>query len=222
MVDYVSSAIIFRGIVEDYSKVIYLVKHEAHYDGLRIMIAFLNRCYFSPECCKGCDVDDAAHHTCLGRNCSSCQRKSSWKSKVGCPNFKPGKARTIHRKDCKRDFYGGNCYKAHKLKKGKTKLSLCEKKRKCLIWCAHYEIKPKQPHKCYHDNCRHCDNYAQIHNHKCYIQRVVKEMTEEQSMIEEEQDAEIDEKKKKKPPPLFVYGDFECLIDDKGNGTKLL
>ena len=47
-------------------------------------------------------------------------------------------------------------------------------------------------------------------------------MTEEQSMIEEEQDAEIDEKKKKKPPPLFVYGDFECLIDDKGNGTKLL
>lgn len=47
-------------------------------------------------------------------------------------------------------------------------------------------------------------------------------MTEEQSMIEEEQDAEIDEKEKKKPPPLFVYGDFECLIDDKGNGTKLL
>ena len=47
-------------------------------------------------------------------------------------------------------------------------------------------------------------------------------MTEEQSMIEEEQDAEIDEKKKKRPPPLFVYRDFECLIDDKGNGTKLL
>ena len=46
-------------------------------------------------------------------------------------------------------------------------------------------------------------------------------MTEEQSMIEEEQDAEIDEKKKKRPPPLFVYGDFECLIDDKGQ-TKLL
>jgi len=71
-VDYVSSAIIFRGNVEDYSKVIYLVKHEAHYNGLRSMIAFLNRSYFCPECCKGYDVDDAAHHTCLGRNCSSC------------------------------------------------------------------------------------------------------------------------------------------------------
>ena len=68
-----------------------------------------------------------------------------------------------------------------------------------------------------------------MYNHKCYIQRAEKEMTEKQSKIEEqeksmieEQDAKIDEKKKKKPPSLFVYGDIECLIDDEGNGTKLL
>ena len=114
------------------------------------------------------------------------------------------------------------------MKKGKKKLSFCEKRKRCLVCCVHYEVKPKQPHKCYHDKCRQCDNYVQIYNHKCYFQLVKKEMTEEQSMIEEqeqsmieeEQDSEIDEKKKKKPPPLFVYGDIECLIDDEGNGTK--
>ena len=45
---------------------------------------------------------------------------------------------------------------------------------------------------------------------------------QEESMIEEERDAGSDEKKKKKPPPLFLYGDVECLIDDEGNGTKIL
>lgn len=51
--------------MEDYSKFIYVVKKEAHYNGLRSMIAFLNRSYFCPECCKGYDVENAAHHTCL-------------------------------------------------------------------------------------------------------------------------------------------------------------
>ena len=179
VVDYVSSVIIFQGSVEDYSKVIYLVKHQARYNGLRSMIAFLNRSYFCPDCCKGYNQEGAAHHTCLGRNCSSCQRTSSWKGKGGSSHFKPGETRTIRCKDCQRDFYGQNCYKAHKVKKGKKKLSLCEKRKKCLVCCAHYEVKPKQPHKCYHDKCHHCDNYVQIYNHKCYIQRVEKEMTEE-------------------------------------------
>lgn len=53
VVDYVSSAIIFQGSVEDFCKAIYLVKLEARYNGLRIMIAFLNRSYFCPDCCKG-------------------------------------------------------------------------------------------------------------------------------------------------------------------------
>ena len=207
VVDYVSSAIIFRGNVEDYSKVIYLVKHEAHYNGLRSMIAFLNRSYFCPDCCKGYNEEDAAHNTCLTLNCSSCQRTSSWKGNGGCPDFKPGKVRTIHCKDCQQDFYGENCYKDHKVKKGKKKLSLCEKKRKCLICCAHYEVNPKQPHKCYGDNCRHCGKIVRIYNHKCYIQLAEKEQSkieeQERSPIEE-QEAEIDEKKKKKRPPLFV------------------
>ena len=142
VVDYVSSAILFRGSVEDYCNVIYLVKHEAPYNGLRSMITFLNRSYICPDCCKGYNQEDAPHHNCLGRNCLSCQRTSSWKGKGGCPHFKPGKTRTIYCKDCQRDFYGENCYKAHEVKKGKNKLSLSEKRNKCLVCCAHYEVKP--------------------------------------------------------------------------------
>lgn len=148
----------------------------------------------------------------FSRNCSSCQRTSSWKGKGGCLDFKPGKVREFHCSDCQRDFYGEKCYKAHKVKTGEKKRSLCEKRKKCLICCANYEVKPKQPHKWYYDNCCHCGNYVQIYNHKCYIQRAEKEMTEQQSIIEEqeqsmkeeEQDAKIDEKKKKKAPLLFL------------------
>ena len=73
VVDYTSCASIFQGHVNRYEKVIYLLKHYGHYNGLRSIAAFLNRSYFCPDCCKGFDVDDAAHHSCRGRNCNSCQ-----------------------------------------------------------------------------------------------------------------------------------------------------
>ena len=56
VVGYVSCARIFQGNVDEYDKVIYLVKHSAHFNGLRSMPAFLNRSYFCPDCCKGYDV----------------------------------------------------------------------------------------------------------------------------------------------------------------------
>ena len=87
VVDYVSCARIFQGNVDEYDKVIYFVKHGAHFNGLRSMPAFLNRSYFCPDCCKRYDVEDAANHSCLGRNCSGCQRTSSWKNKGGCPDL---------------------------------------------------------------------------------------------------------------------------------------
>ena len=79
VVDYVSCAILFRGEVDNYSKVIYLIKHGNHFNGLRSMIAFLNRSYFCPDCCKGYNTEDAAHHSCMGCSCSSCQRTRSQK-----------------------------------------------------------------------------------------------------------------------------------------------
>ena len=87
VVDYVSCACLFQGKVDQHSKVIYLLKHENHYNGLRSMIAFLNRSYFCPDCCKGYDVDDAANHSCRGRNCTSCQCTRSQKIKEAARIF---------------------------------------------------------------------------------------------------------------------------------------
>ena len=132
VVDYVSCAILFRGEVDNYSKVIYLIKHGNHFNGLRSMIAFLNRSYFCPDCGRGYDHEDAAHHSCMGRSYSCCQRTRSQKYQGGCPDFKPGKQRIIH---CQRDFYGPDCFEDHKEAEGKKKVSLCEKYKKCLVCC---------------------------------------------------------------------------------------
>ena len=90
VVDYVSCAILFKGNVNEYNKVIYLIKHGDDFNGLRRMIAFLNRSYFCPDCCKGYNTEDAAHRSCMGRSCSSCQRTRPQKDNGGCPDFKPG------------------------------------------------------------------------------------------------------------------------------------
>ena len=156
VVDYVSCAIPFKGNVDEYNKVIYLIKHGDHFNGLRSMIALLNRSYFCPDCCKGYNTEDAAHHSCMGRSCSSSHRTRSQKDQGDCPNFKPGKQRTIHCQDCQRDFYRPDCFKAHKQPKGKKKVSLCEKYKKCPVCCKQYTVNPKKPHRCYHDTCCHC------------------------------------------------------------------
>ena len=178
VVDYVSYAIFFRGEVDNYSKVIYLIKHGNHFNGLRSMIVFLNRSYFCPDCCKGYNTEDASHHSCMGCTCSSCQRKRSHKNQSGCPDFKPGNQRSIHCQDCQREFYGPDCFKAHKEPKDKKKVSLCEKYKKCLVCCKQYTVNPKKPHRCYHDTCRHCYDFVNIYEHKCYIQRVEKELSD--------------------------------------------
>ena len=211
VVDYVSCAIIFQGKVEDCDKVIYLLKHGAHFNGLRSIIAFLNRSYFCPDCCKGYNTEDAAHHSCMGRSCSSCQRTRSKKDQGGCPDFKPGKKRIILCKYCKRDFYGPDCFKDHKIKKGKEKVSLCEKYKKCLICRKHYLVNLKKPHKCYHDTCHHCKALVNIYDHRCYIQRVEKELPEDETTEESSAEHDEDEKKKKKPPPLMVFGEI-CMF----------
>ena len=214
LVDYVFCAFLFRGEVDNYSKVIYLIKRGNNLNGLRSMMAFLNRSYFCPDCCKGYNTEDAAHHSCMGCSCSSSQRTRSHKDEGGCPDFKPGKARSIHCKDCQRDFYGPDCFKAHKEAKGKKKVSFCEKYKKCLVCCKQHTVNPKKPYRCYHDTCRHGHEFENIYEHKCYIQRVAKELSEE--------DAEDEEDEKKKLPTLMVIGDIECLIEQEVEGRHVL
>ena len=88
------------------------------------------------------------------------------------------------------------------------------KSTKCLVCCKQYTVNPKKPHSCYHDTCRHCHEFVNIYEHKCYIQRVEKELSDE--------DAEDDEDKKKKLPTLMVIGDIECLIEQDVEGRHVL
>lgn len=205
VVDYVSCACIFQGQVECYEKVIYLLKHNDHFNGLRSMIALLNRSYFCPDCCKGFNTDDAANHSYKGRNCHSCQRTMSQKNKGGCPDFVPGKKCSIHCTDCQRDFYGPDCFSAHKEQKGKKKASLCQALKKCLHCCKGFKVDPKKPHKCYHPKCRHCGKNVDIYNHRCFIQRV-------EDVEDEESNDDDDDDEEKQLPPLMVFADIECLI----------
>ena len=100
-------------------------------------------------------------------------------------------------------------------------MSLCVKLRKWLKCCKHYKVNPKKPHKCYHETCRHCKDFVNIYNHKCYIQPVVDEMPEDTRS--EDVIGDHDDDDEKKLPPLLVFGDIECLIEqDDDEGRKFL
>ena len=129
------------------------------------------------------------------------------------PRFKPGKQRIVHCQECKRDFYGPDCFKDHKEAEGKKKVSLCEKYKKCLVCCKHYTVNPKKPHRCYHNTCRHCHEFVNNYEHKCYIQRVEKVLSDK--------GAEDNEDEKKKMPPLMVVADIECLIEHNVEGRNV-
>ena len=92
-------------------------------------------------------------------------------------------------------------------------MSLCQKLKKCLHCCKGYTVNPKQPHKCYHDTCRHCHDFVDIYNHKCYIQRVEDESSEEVDVHEDDDEDKL--------PPLTVFGDIECLIEPTQDGKQL-
>lgn len=214
VVDYVSCAIIFRGQAKNYTHVIYLVKHNAHYNGVKSMMSLLNRSYFCPDCCKGFNTDNAAHHSCMGRSCQSCQRTRSPKNQGGCPDYATNNKRTLHCQDCRRDFYGPDCFKAHKTVKGKS--CLCDRLKKCQECCKVYEVRPTLPHKCYFESCRHCKQFVNIYEHRCYIQPASKDEPRYANPDEEESDDDDE----KKLPPLFVYADIECLVEPLENGSK--
>lgn len=61
-----------------------------------------------------------------------------------------------------------------------------------------------------------------IYDHRCYIQRVGKELPEDEITEESSAENDEDEKKKKKPPPLMVFRDIECLIEQDNEGRNLL
>ena len=50
----------------------------------------------------------------------------------------------------------------------------CQSVKTCLKCQAQYTVVPNQRHKCGHAKCPVCHEWVSIHNHKCYIQPVVR------------------------------------------------
>lgn len=164
----------------------------AHYDGLYSIKGFMNRSYFCSKCCKGYNTEDSVHHRCMAKSCPSCKQTTSKKEK-GCSNFTLWKKPDRSCRVCKREFYGEACFAAHLVesvdenKEMKTlRVSLekqlgeeltpvmvlhstCRDFKRCTECMATYKVNKDLPHKCYHAPCRHCLDYVNVYEHKCYI-----------------------------------------------------
>lgn len=86
-----------------------LLKVENHFHGLQSIPALLNRGYYCHNCDKGYNVEDSGHHNCFGQSCSACKRKNKT-----CPNFATFATPNVYCGDCRRHFYGQNCFTSHK------------------------------------------------------------------------------------------------------------
>lgn len=47
--------------------------------------------------------------------------------------------------------------------------STCDKLQRCIECMATHKVIPGLPHKCYHAFCKHCLDYVDVNNHRCYI-----------------------------------------------------
>lgn len=92
---------------------------------------------------------------------------------------------------CKREFYGEQCFQAHLVetmeevwKKDRETLehqlgeqltpvmnlkSTCTDFQRCTKCMATYKVNRELPHKCLHAQCRHCLDYVNVYEHKCFI-----------------------------------------------------
>ena len=164
----------------------------AHYHGLYSIPGFMNRSYFCKKCCKGYDHEDSAHHRCQAKNCPACKQSIS-KKQQGCPDFSLWKKPDRSCRGCGREFYGEACFRAHlietaeedkdlkKMRKGlETNLkeyltpimelkSTCRDFHRCPQCLATYKVNKDLPHKCLHAQCKHCLEYVDVYEHRCYI-----------------------------------------------------
>lgn len=165
---------------QDAEKIISIVKsvyvndsgeETAHFDGVTSITGFMNRSYFCSKCCKGYNTEDPAHHQCLAKKCPSC--------KQGCSDYALWKKTDRSCRACRREFYGEGCFNAH-LRRiwcekeqdeeiEKELQSTCQQLQRCTDCMATYKLKKDLPHKCLYAYCKHCLEYVQIYDHRCFI-----------------------------------------------------
>ena len=165
-----------------------LLKGDGHYNGCTSFKGFMNRSYYCPDCERGYDHEDAKNHSCKGRVCKSCDRKT-------CPDYRIGTQPTTRCPKCNCLFFGADCLQFHR--SGKT----CGTFRTCPHCQSVYGFNAKKRHKCGMAKCPSCEEFVQISSHRCYIQPV-------------DTNPPAEGTRPKKDPltsALFVYADIEAM-----------
>ena len=191
-----------------------LLKVEQHFHGLRSVPALLNKTYYCHQCNKGYSQEDAEHHNCSRQNCDMCRRKNG-----ECPNYQERKPAHVYCNDCGRSFYSQNCFTAHKEPKGKKKVSLCQKLKKCPECCKVYKYSKKKKHVCREYRCPNCREKV-LPKHQCYIQPLgqADEISEDlEDLTEAEAVEKSSQEEDEEPPPLVCCIDFECGLDENND-----
>ena len=222
-------------------KLILLVKVNDHYHGCTSFGGFLDWSYYCHDCDKGFDVDDITHHPCLGVWCQSCKRKKCvdhQKTKQDLPRGEKPKPTQVC-SSCDRSFFGNDCYASH-LQDSQHLRSLCATYRKCLSCRCQYEAAPskkkerisnKYRHRCGYGECPFCETEVDQATHKCFIQPIDEEEDEPKFM--KVPAAEVGERQVlardedgwcwvAMNTPLFIYADYEAIVDDDGNQSPIL
>ena len=177
--------LIFKGPPAPFD--ICILKADDHYNGCNSFKGFMNRGYYCVECEKGYDHEDAKNHSCRGRVCKSCDRKT-------CPDYRIGTQPTTRCPKCNCLFFGAACLAFH------SSGDSCGKFRTCPYCQSVYGFNPKKRHVCGMAKCPSCEEVVQISTHKCYIQPV-----------NVNPPAEGTRKKDPLTTALFVYADIEAM-----------
>ena len=197
--------LIFRG--PDAPHTIILLKSEHHYEGCTFITGFVNKSYWCPECDRGFNTDDAAHHPYEGTTCRACNRNQPHP----CPDYNRFAKPSLPCNKCHLSFYRPNCLGFHLGSK------TCGKTVKCLSCRAVYRVEKKHRHLCGWEECYSCGFDVPIAEHKCVIQPPFQPPPLQQRNAEGETTGETI------PPPKLVYADIECLLtDDRGFVPSLL
>jgi len=198
--------------------ILVLIRSPNHYDGCASLSGFFNKSYWCHDCDRTFNTNDAKNHSCRGCVCKACHVKD-------CPDKHPLKP-THPCPDCGGLFYGSTCFQAHKQKKGKRQISLCEQWHICPNCCAEYNT--KKPHKCGIGKCRNCGvENVELETHKCFIQRDEslcdgKRLGEEEIQLDPAEELEEALAEGKPLPTLFVYADIEAMTVAEGDSRRFI
>ena len=140
-----------RKDITDYQDVLYLLYEDqpgaeyAHVQPVMNGKGWLGTCFICVKCEKGYNQEDYTHQKCEGDNCPACER-----TQRKCPDYAADKKRTHDYRSCQRRFYGPSCLEAYSAVQGKTRKSVCSRRKRCLSCFSDYRVHPKQAHKCEH------------------------------------------------------------------------